>query len=52
MMLPNCYKRLNNCIRARQLFEQIVREQGEISEFGRFAKAQIVGMGPCDNSID
>jgi tetratricopeptide (TPR) repeat protein len=36
-----CYMRLKNYDRARQLFQQIVREQGAESEFGRFAKAKI-----------
>jgi tetratricopeptide (TPR) repeat protein len=36
-----CYVRLKNYDRARQLFEQIVREQGSESEFGRFAKAKL-----------
>jgi tetratricopeptide (TPR) repeat protein len=36
-----CYVRLKNYDRARQLFEQIVREQGAESEFGRFAKAKL-----------
>ncbi len=37
-----CYVRLKNYDRARQLFEQIVREQGSESEFGRFAKVKLV----------
>ena len=36
-----CYLRLKNYDRARQLFQQIVREQGSESEFGRFANAKI-----------
>jgi tetratricopeptide (TPR) repeat protein len=36
-----CYTRLKNYDRARQLFQQIVRERGPESEFGRFAKAKM-----------
>jgi tetratricopeptide (TPR) repeat protein len=36
-----CYVRLKNYDRAKQLFQQIVREQGAESEFGRFAKAKL-----------
>jgi tetratricopeptide (TPR) repeat protein len=36
-----CYMRLKNFDRARQLFQQIVKEQGAESDFGRFAKAKI-----------
>ncbi|MDZ7342886.1 MAG: tetratricopeptide repeat protein, partial [candidate division KSB1 bacterium] len=36
-----CYTRLKNYDRARQLFQQIVREQGAASEFGRFAQAKL-----------
>jgi TolA-binding protein len=36
-----CYTRLKNYDRARQLFQQIVREQGAESQFGRFAKVKI-----------
>jgi TolA-binding protein len=36
-----CYVRLKNYDRAKQLFQQIVREQGAASEFGRFAKAKL-----------
>jgi TolA-binding protein len=36
-----CYMRLKNYDRARQLFQQIVREQGSQSDFGRFAQAKI-----------
>jgi len=36
-----CYMRLKNYDRARQLFQQIVKEQGSESDFGRFAKAKI-----------
>ena len=36
-----CYMRLKNYDRARQLFQQIVKEQGSQSDFGRFAKAKI-----------
>lgn len=36
-----CYMRLRNYERARQLFQQIVKEQGSESDFGRFAKAKI-----------
>jgi TolA-binding protein len=36
-----CYVRLRNYDRARQLFQQIVKEQGSASEFGRFAKIKI-----------
>ncbi|MCG3119140.1 MAG: Outer membrane protein assembly factor BamD [bacterium] len=36
-----CYLRLKNYERARQLFQQIVKEQGSESDFGRFAKAKI-----------
>ena len=42
-----CYTRLNNCGKARKLFEQIVREQGGASEFGRFASNKIVELGKC-----
>lgn len=37
-----CYVRLKNYDRAKQLFQQIVREQGAESEFGRFAKVKLV----------
>jgi TolA-binding protein len=36
-----CYMRLKNYDRARQLFQQIVKEQGSQSDFGRFAQAKI-----------
>ncbi|MCI0694636.1 tetratricopeptide repeat protein [candidate division KSB1 bacterium] len=36
-----CYVRLKNYDRAKQLFQQIVREQGAESEFGRFANAKL-----------
>jgi tetratricopeptide (TPR) repeat protein len=36
-----CYVRLKNYDRARQLFQQIVKEQGGESDFGRFAKAKL-----------
>jgi TolA-binding protein len=36
-----CYMRLKNYDRARQLFQQIVKEQGSESDFGRFAQAKI-----------
>lgn len=42
-----CYMRLNNCAMARKLFQQIVREQGAASEFGRFANAKIAELGAC-----
>ncbi len=40
-----CYVRLNNCAMARKLFQQIVREQGAASEFGRFANVKISELG-------
>jgi tetratricopeptide (TPR) repeat protein len=36
-----CYVRLKNYDRARQIFQQIVKEQGGESDFGRFAKAKL-----------
>ncbi|MGH7597562.1 MAG: tetratricopeptide repeat protein, partial [bacterium] len=36
-----CYVRLKNYDRAKQLFQQIVREQGSESEFGRFANVKL-----------
>jgi len=41
------YTRLGNCVKARQLFQQIVREQGAASDFGRFAKTKVEELGTC-----
>jgi tetratricopeptide (TPR) repeat protein len=45
-----CYMRLHNCAMARKLFQQIVREQGAASEFGRFANVKIAELGSCQEA--
>jgi TolA-binding protein len=45
-----CYMRLHNCAMARKLFQQIVREQGPASEFGRFANGKIAELGSCQET--
>ncbi|MGH7496709.1 MAG: tetratricopeptide repeat protein [bacterium] len=45
-----CYMRLHNCDMARKLFQQIVREQGAASEFGRFANVKIAELGSCQET--
>ncbi len=45
-----CYMRLHNCPMARKLFQQIVREQGTASEFGRFANAKVAELGTCQEA--
>ena len=44
-----CYMRLKNYDRARQLFQQIVKEQGSQSDFGRFAQAKIEELDQIKN---
>ncbi len=43
-----CYTRINNCSMAKKLFQQIVREQGAASDFGRFANVKVAELGACE----
>lgn len=42
-----CYTRINNCGMAKKLFQQIVREQGAASDFGRFANTKVAELSAC-----
>lgn len=42
-----CYTRINNCGMAKKLFQQIVREQGAGSDFGRFANTKVAELSAC-----
>ncbi len=43
-----CYTRINNCGMAKKLFQQIVREQGAASDFGRFANTKVAELSSCN----
>lgn len=43
-----CYMRIDNCGMAKKLFQQIVREQGAASDFGRFANTKVAELGACE----